>query len=174
MLSFLFHFRSGWETGPVDPDSGLQPQTRSAFSRPPACSGKVPHLLQKLGHIVDFVVDDDPGGLERVLLLDLGQPVVADPLGAPLHLVPHQCGEPGLCLDNESVRTEAPHQHRHLPRIPRAGESKWAAMSSQLNPPPTTQPFKINSAFTSCEETGGESAGAQRLKTSKRYMYLLM
>lgn len=32
---------------------------------------RAPHLFQKLGDIVDFVVDDDPGRFERVLLLDL-------------------------------------------------------------------------------------------------------
>lgn len=50
---------------------------------------RVAYLLQELGHIVHLIVDDDPRRLGRVLLLDLGQPVVLDSLGTLVLLLTH-------------------------------------------------------------------------------------
>lgn len=49
------------------------------------------HLLQELGDIVDFLVDDDPRWFEGVLPLDLWQSVIPDSIGALFHIFTHLC-----------------------------------------------------------------------------------
>lgn len=49
------------------------------------------HLFQELGHIIDFVVDDDPRWFERVLAIDLRQSVIFHSIGALFLLFTHLC-----------------------------------------------------------------------------------
>lgn len=73
---------SGAEPGAHAPGSTSHPARTSA---PPRCERQTAHvspthLLQKLGQIVHLVVQDQPGALAVVVLLDLFQGVVLDGL----------------------------------------------------------------------------------------------
>lgn len=104
---------------------GWFPHTHNTAALPPPSPPRHrAHLLQKLGHIVDFVVDDDPRRFEGVLLLYLCQSVVFHCLGAFL-LFTHLCDAvrassegwaacPRLYNRSEGVKTVSPQKHTDI------------------------------------------------------------